>query len=144
MSNKRKQYGADFKAKVALAAVRGDKTVAELASQYELHPTVINNWKRQLLEGASSLFESPRAKVAGDKHQEQIDTLYRQIGQLTVERDFLARKSAAHGVTSPGGGWALEGKSAQIVIAFHLKSSGEWWEYSQCSTAQQYCRNASG
>jgi transposase-like protein len=100
MSNKRKQYGADFKAKVALAAVRGDKTVAELASQYELHPTVINNWKRQLLEGASSLFESPRAKVAGDKHQEQIDTLYRQIGQLTVERDFLARKSAQLGLVT--------------------------------------------
>jgi transposase len=75
MSNKRKQYGADFKAKIALAAIRGDKTVAELASQHELHPTVINNWKRQLLEGASSLFEQPRTKT-GDNNQEQIDALY--------------------------------------------------------------------
>jgi transposase len=98
MSNKRKQYSADFKAKVALAAFRGDKTVAELASQYELHPTVINNWKRQLVEGASGLFESSRAKVGDDRHQEQIDSLYRQIGQLTVERDFLARKSAQLGL----------------------------------------------
>jgi transposase len=66
MSNKRKQYSADFKAKVALAAFRGDKTVAELASQYELHPTVINNWKRQLVEGVSGLFESSRAKAGDD------------------------------------------------------------------------------
>lgn len=98
MGNKRKQYSADFKAKVALAAVRGDKTVAELASQYELHPTVINNWKRQLLEGASSLFESPRTPAHSEAHQAQVDQLYRQIGQLTVERDFLARKSAQLGL----------------------------------------------
>jgi transposase-like protein len=57
MSNKRKQYNSQFKAKVALDAVRGEKTVPELASQYSLHPTVINNWKRQLLESASGLFE---------------------------------------------------------------------------------------
>ncbi|MGI0495304.1 transposase [Alkalinema pantanalense CENA528] len=94
MGNKRKQYNADFKAKVALAVVRGDKTVAELASQYELHPTVINNWKRQLLEGANSLFESPRTQAPSEAQQAQLDQLYRQIGQLTVERDFLARKSA--------------------------------------------------
>jgi len=48
MANKRKQYSAQFKAKVALAAIRGERTVAELASQYEIHPTMINNWKRQL------------------------------------------------------------------------------------------------
>lgn len=57
MSNKRKQYGAQFKAKVALEAIRGEKTVSELASQYEVHPTMINNWNRQVLEEASSLFE---------------------------------------------------------------------------------------
>ena len=57
MSNKRKQYSPQFKAKVALEAVRGEKTIAELASQYEVHPTMINNWKRQLLDEASSLFE---------------------------------------------------------------------------------------
>jgi transposase-like protein len=58
MSNKRKQYSPQFKAKVVLEAIRGEKTVSELASQYEVHPTMINNWKRQVLEEASSLFRS--------------------------------------------------------------------------------------
>jgi transposase-like protein len=54
MSNKKKQYGAQFKAKVALEAIRGEKTVSELASQYEIHPTMINGWKRKILEEAST------------------------------------------------------------------------------------------
>ncbi len=99
MSNKRKQYSPAFKAKVALDAVRGEKTVSELASGYSLHPTVINNWKRQLLEGASDLFESPRKPPADASQQAQIDELYRQIGQLKVERDFLANRSAQLGLS---------------------------------------------
>ncbi|WNZ25194.1 transposase [Leptolyngbya sp. NK1-12] len=68
MANKRKQYSAQFKAKVALAAIRGEKTVAELASQFEIHPTMINNWKRQLLEGADEIFEQGNSSspAAGD------------------------------------------------------------------------------
>ncbi len=99
MSNKRKQYNSQFKAKVALEAIRGEKTVAELASQYEVHPTMINNWKRQVLEEASSLFEkgSELAKV-DESQQAQINELYRQIGQLKVERDFLASRSAQLGL----------------------------------------------
>jgi transposase len=100
MSNKRKQYSPAFKAKVALDAVRGEKTVSELASGYSLHPTVINNWKRQLLEGASDLFESSRKPAADASQQAQIDELYRQIGQLKVERDFLANRSAQLGLSS--------------------------------------------
>lgn len=100
MSNKRKQYSSEFKAKVALDAVRGEKTTSELASQYQLHPTVINNWKRQLTEGASSLFEkgTETAKNNENNQQAQIDELYRQIGQLKVERDFLANRSAQLGL----------------------------------------------
>lgn len=100
MSNKRKQYNPEFKARVALEAVRGEKTTSELASQYQLHPTVINNWKRQLTEGASSLFEKDTEKVKGNQtnQQAQIDELYRQIGQLKVERDFLATRSAQLGL----------------------------------------------
>ena len=99
MSNKRKQYSSQFKAKVALEAIRGEKTVAELASQYEVHPTMINNWKRQVLEEASNLFEkgSEPAKV-DESQQAQINELYRQIGQLKVERDFLASRSAQLGL----------------------------------------------
>lgn len=100
MSNKRKQYSPEFKAKVALEAVRGEKTTSELASRYQLHPTVINNWKRQLTEGASSLFEkgTETAKNNDNNQQAQIDELYRQIGQLKVERDFLANRSAQLGL----------------------------------------------
>ena len=99
MANKRKQYSAQFKAKVALAAIRGEKTVAELASQYEVHPTMINNWKRQLLEGASDVFESGNSSSSVQSDQQtHIDELYRQIGQLKVERDFLANRSAQLGL----------------------------------------------
>jgi transposase len=101
MSNKRKQYSPQFKAKVALEAVRGEKTISELVSQYEVHATMINNWKRQLLEEASSLFEKGSiANKANESQQAQIDELYRQIGQLKVERDFLATRSAQLGLKS--------------------------------------------
>lgn len=99
MSNKRKQYNPQFKAKVALDAVRGEKTVAELSSQYSLHSTMINNWKKHLLEEASTLFESGRKKAAEEGSQDtQIAELYRQIGQLKVERDFLEKRSAQLGL----------------------------------------------
>ncbi len=99
MSNKRKQYSPQFKAKVALEAYRGEKTASELVNQYEVHPTMINNWKRQLLEQASSLFEkSSEVNKANQSQQAQIDELYRQIGQLKVERDFLANRSAQLGL----------------------------------------------
>jgi transposase-like protein len=99
MSKNKKQYSPEFKAKVALEAIRGEKTVPELASQYQIHPTVINGWKRKLLEEASQVFdgESKRQKVKEDA-QTQIDELYRQIGQLKVERDFLANRSAQLGL----------------------------------------------
>lgn len=101
MANKRKQYNAEFKAKVALEAVRGEKTVPQLATQYQLHPTVIHNWKRQLLEGVSSLFETGHSSSSTNgATQAQIDELYRTIGQLKVERDFLASNSAKLGINS--------------------------------------------
>jgi transposase len=101
MSNKRKQYSPQFKAKVALEAVRGEKTISELASQYEVHPTMINNWKRQLLDEASSLFEKgSETSQTSENQQTQIDELYRQIGKLKVERDFLADRSAQLGLKS--------------------------------------------
>lgn len=99
MSRKRKQYSAQFKAKVAIEAIRGQKTTAELASQYEIHPTMINNWKRDLLDKASELFDNGKTtSQAQAETQAQIDELYRQISQLTVERDFLAKRSAQLGL----------------------------------------------
>ncbi|MEM9213642.1 MAG: IS3 family transposase [Cyanobacteria bacterium P01_F01_bin.150] len=99
MTNKRKQYSAQFKAKVALEAAREAKTTSQLSSQYDIHPTVINNWKRQLLSEASSLFEADKKNDKKSKDQQaQIDELYRQIGKLTVERDFLGEQVRAVGI----------------------------------------------
>ena len=92
MKHTRKKHNAAFKAKVALAAVRGDRTIAELASAFGVHPNQIYNWKKQLLDGAVSVFEGGGAAAEGTVSEAQVDVLYRQIGQLKVENDFLARK----------------------------------------------------
>lgn len=90
MRRKRKQYSPEFKAKVALAAIKNEETIAQLAARYEVHPTVIHTWKRNLLDGAADLF------VKGHKKENQtdakVDELYQHIGKLKVERDFLSKK----------------------------------------------------
>src|ERR1700749_1205809 len=91
MNRTRKKHGAAFKAKVALAAIKGDRTVTELAVHFGVHPNQIHNWKKQLLDGAVSVFEGGTS-AEGATNEAQVDLLYRQIGQLKVENDFLARK----------------------------------------------------
>lgn len=92
MGAKRKQHSAQFKAKVAIAALAGDRTLAELASEFGVHPTMISTWKQELVKNARELFERGRTKVTDP--QAVIDNLHRKIGQLPIERDFLARQPA--------------------------------------------------
>ena len=92
MSVKRKQHGAKFKVQVAMAALAGDKTLADLASEYGVHPTMISTWKQDLSKNAKSLFERANKKAADP--QAVINNLHRKIGQLQVERDFLAGQPA--------------------------------------------------
>ena len=85
----RKRHSAAFKAKVALEAAKEIKTLNELASQYEVHATQISQWKKQLLESMAELFSSRRKNA---HHVKKFDELYRQIGEVTVERDWLKKK----------------------------------------------------
>ncbi len=88
----RRNHIPAFKAKVALAAVRGDKTLAELAQQFDIHPNQITQWKAQLLDGAAGLFGS---ESRGDSRGPAVDltVLHAKIGELTLENDFLAGQS---------------------------------------------------
>ena len=91
MARKRRKYSDEFKAKVALEAIKGIHTMSELSSMFKVHPTVIANWKRQLLEGAASVFGSSNGK-RGKSEQELTAPLYEEIGRLKVEVDWLKKK----------------------------------------------------
>jgi transposase len=92
MAGKRKRYGADFKAKVALEAIRGELTTSQLATKYGVHQTMINDWKRLAASGLASLFDGKvvEKEVAWEG---EVEKLHAKIGQLVVERDFLAKVS---------------------------------------------------
>ena len=89
---KRKNYSAEFKAKVALEAIRGEATIAELVAKHGVHQTVTHSWKRQALEVMAAIFSGKAEAKAAEKEGE-IEKLHAKIGQLVVERDFLVKAS---------------------------------------------------
>ena len=86
----RRRLTADFKAKVALEALRGDRSIQEIAARHKVHPNQVSTWKRQAMDGLGTMF-SNGAGEAGSDHEAEVHDLHAKIGQLTVERDFLAR-----------------------------------------------------
>ena len=92
MTGKRTRYTAEFKAKVALEAVRGELTTAQLAAKHGIHPTMVGDWKRQAMEGLASVF-SGKAEAQDAAQSAEVEKLHAKIGQLVVERDFLAKAS---------------------------------------------------
>ena len=89
MSRKRRTHSSAFKAEVALAALRGEKTLSELANQFQVHPNQIQTWKKQLLHNASDLFEKGSGSTKDPTST--IKELHAKIGQLTIEKDFLSK-----------------------------------------------------
>ena len=99
MSKKAKQYSAQEKAKVAMEAIKGDLTMAQISSRYGVHASQINRWKKEAMEAMVSGFSS-KPKAVDTSQTELIDQLYQQIGQLTMERDWLKKKSGTFGFGS--------------------------------------------
>lgn len=96
MGKKRRHFSSEFKARVALSAVRGEKTLAELASEFEVHANQVTTWKRQLLEGAAGLFEKGQPPDAKESEARE-EKLYEQIGRLKMEVEWLKKKSTQLG-----------------------------------------------
>ncbi len=94
MAKRRKRHTASTKAKVAIAAIRERKTVSELASQHSVHPTLIHQWKRRVLDGAEELFADGRAARKRDDTARREAELYQQIGRLNMEVEWLKKKAA--------------------------------------------------
>jgi len=92
MAEAKRQHAAGFKAKVALEALRGEKTIAQLVSEYGVHGNQIRQWKKKLLDGLPEIF-SDRRRRSEKEGEELTSELYRQIGQLKVELDWLKKKS---------------------------------------------------
>jgi len=98
MKAKRKRYDSEFKARVALEALKGERTIQEIAKEYEVHPVQVSEWKKRMAQGASEVFEGGGKKPQEIDFDRERDNLHRKIGQLSVELDWLRKKSKQLGL----------------------------------------------
>ncbi len=98
MKAKRRRHDPEFKARVALEAIKGIKTIQEIAKEYEIHPVQVSEWKKKMLEGASGVFGPGQAKTNEEQFEKEREQLHSKIGQLSVEVDFLRKKSKQLGL----------------------------------------------
>ena len=98
MKAKRRRHEPEFKARVALEALKGIKTIQQIAKEFDIHPVQVSDWKKAMTVGATGIFGSTRVKADTDDFERQRDELHAKIGQLTVEVDFLRKKSKQLGL----------------------------------------------
>jgi transposase len=98
MKAKRKRHDPQFKARVGLEALKGVKTIQQIAKEYDVHPTQVSDWKKTMSEGVPSLFGPGRAKSSDEEFKRERKGLHSKIGQLAVEVDFLREKSKQLGL----------------------------------------------
>ena len=92
MAGKRRRYSAEFKARVALEALKGELTIAQLVAKHGVHQTLINSWKRQAIDGMAGVFSGKAEAEVADR-EAQFERLHAKIGELVIERDFLRKAS---------------------------------------------------
>jgi transposase len=98
MKGKRRRHDPEFKARVALEALKGEKTIQQIAKDFDIHPVQVSDWKKAMLAGAAGVFGGARDKADTEDLERQRDKLHAKIGQLTVEVDFLREKSKQLGL----------------------------------------------
>ena len=98
MKAKRRRHDPEFKARVALEALKGIKTIQEIAKEYEIHPVQVSDWKKKMQEGAPEVFGPGEAKQSAEEFDKEREKLHSKIGQLSVEVDFLRKKSKQLGL----------------------------------------------
>lgn len=98
MKSKRRRHDPEFKARVAIEALKNIKTASEIAKEFQIHPAQISDWKKQLLDGAGELFGAGKKKSTEEDLEAERDNLHAKIGQQAIEIDFLRKKSKQLGL----------------------------------------------
>jgi transposase len=101
MKKHRRKHSAEFKARVALETIKGLKTISEIAAEFEIHPVMVSNWKKEMLERLPEIFETQSTRKDKDKDREK-EQLHGKVGQLTMEVDFLEKKCQQLGIPVKG------------------------------------------